>query len=160
MSDTTMSAAMTSARRAASGSASLFKTVAGFRRGAREEALPEPANDEPAPTPVPPPSVISAKAHVVGSFTTPEELHVAGAIEGDLRASKITVLAGGTVKGGLMADEIVIHGAVEGRVHAMHVRLCAGAIVSGEIHHTTLGIDTAAVFEGTIKREPTAIAAE
>ena len=29
-----------------------------------------------------------------------------GAIEGDLRASKITVLAGGTVKGGLMADEV------------------------------------------------------
>lgn len=158
MSDTPMSAAMATARRTASGSASLIKTVAGFGRSAREEEImPEPANEiEAAPAPRPAPSMISSKAEMIGSFTTTEELHVEGRIEGDLRALKIVILPGGTVKGGLIADEIVIHGRVEGRVHGLHVRLCGPAVVSGEIVHDTLGIETTAIFEGTIKRQPAA----
>ena len=50
------------------------------------------------------------------------------------------------------ADTITIQGQVEGRIQAQDVRLAAGAVVSGEIAHGSLGIDTAADFEGTIKR--------
>jgi cytoskeletal protein CcmA (bactofilin family) len=64
--------------------------------------------------------------------------------------------------GDVVAETVVIHGAVEGRVHGEHVRLWAGATVKGEIAHGSLGIDTAAVFEGTVKRieAAAAIAAE
>lgn len=98
------------------------------------------------------PTTISANTEIKGSITTTDVVEIRGSIEGDLRASAITVCGGAKVKGDLIADMIVVQGLVEGRLQAQDVRLAAGAEVSGEIAHGSLGIDTAAVFEGTIKR--------
>ena len=150
MSETLANVAL-AARRTASGSATLLK---GFGRA---ETAPAPANEvsaEPAPPPAPAPSVISAKAEMVGSITTPEELHIEGVVEGDVRGSKIVIRASGVVKGSVSADVIVIHGKVEGRIDGGHVLLCAGAAVHGEVTHCSLGIDTKAVFEGSVKKVP------
>lgn len=160
MSETLANVAL-AARRTASGSATLLK---GF--GRTPDPAPAPANEvtaEPAAAPPPAPSVISAKAEMVGSITTPEELHIEGVVEGDVRASKIVIRASGVVKGSVSADVIVIHGKVEGRIDGGHVLLCAGAMVHGEVTHCSLGIDTKAIFEGSVKKVPPsaeAVAAE
>jgi cytoskeletal protein CcmA (bactofilin family) len=93
---------------------------------------------------------------MVGSIITAEELLVHGRVEGDIRAAKIVVCAGGVVKGHLTADVIIIHGAVEGRIDGHDVMLCGEASVNAEITHHTLGIDRTAGFEGSVKRVPTA----
>ncbi|MGH6951680.1 MAG: bactofilin family protein, partial [Vitreimonas sp.] len=98
------------------------------------------------------PSVIASMAEMRGTLSTPEELHIRGSVEGDVRASKIVVCAGGVVKGGLTADVIVIEGVVDGRVEGSDVLLCGGAVVNGDITHRTLGIDTTVTFEGNVKR--------
>jgi cytoskeletal protein CcmA (bactofilin family) len=98
------------------------------------------------------PTDVSANAEMKGSITPSDSVEVRGKIEGDVRAASITVAAGGKVKGDLTADVITVQGFVEGRLQAQDVRLVAGAEVMGEIAHGSLGIDTAAVFEGTIKR--------
>jgi cytoskeletal protein CcmA (bactofilin family) len=87
-----------------------------------------------------------------GSITTTDNVEIRGAIEGDVRATTITVFQGARVKGDLTADIITVQGTTEGRIQAQDVRLAAGANVRGEIAHGSLGIDTAADFEGTIKR--------
>jgi cytoskeletal protein CcmA (bactofilin family) len=155
-----LNGAVQNVRRAASHSVTLLKAAAGLSDG-RHTVAPVAANEssaEPSPPPAPP-SIISAHTEMTGSITTTDELHVHGKIKGDVRATAITVCAGGAVHGDLSAETIIIDGAVEGRIEARHVLLRAGAVVTGEIVHGSLGVDTAAMFEGTIKRAA-AIAAE
>jgi cytoskeletal protein CcmA (bactofilin family) len=149
-----LNGALRSARKTASHSVTLFKAVVG---GGRPDMAPEPANETgEAPAPVRrDPSVISANTAMTGSLATEDELHIHGKIEGDVRAAMITVCAGGIVKGDLAAETIIIHGNVDGKIEGRHVLLRAGAMVKGEIAHGTLGLDTAAVFEGSVKRLPT-----
>jgi cytoskeletal protein CcmA (bactofilin family) len=140
-----MSDTMETVRRTATQSMTLFKTAA---------AKPEPASS-PASASAPvrtAPTVLSASAEMKGSIVTTDSVEISGKLEGDVRASAITVCVGGKVKGDLTADVIVVQGGVEGRIQAQDVRLAAGADVTGEIAHGSLGIDTAANFEGTIKR--------
>jgi cytoskeletal protein CcmA (bactofilin family) len=152
MSETLTRMAVAQARRTASSSVTFLKAAAGIGRSVPAE--PEPAIEpaEEADDHFAAPSVISSKAEMTGAITTPEELHVQGKIEGDIRASKIVVCAGGVVKGVLTADVIIIHGAVEGRVEAQDVLLCGSAVVHGDITHRSLGIDTTVAFEGNVKR--------
>jgi cytoskeletal protein CcmA (bactofilin family) len=98
------------------------------------------------------PSVLSLKMEVMGSITTTDELHIHGKVEGNVRASALTICEGGSVKGEVVAESVVVHGVIEGRIFAQKVQLRAGAEVRGDITHTALGIDTAAVFEGMSKR--------
>ncbi|MBC7768838.1 MAG: polymer-forming cytoskeletal protein [Phycisphaerales bacterium] len=147
-----LNGAMATARRTASHSVTMLKTAAGFGRGQGVAADLEPLEAANESRSEPDPSIISANTEMSGSIATSDELHVHGKIEGDVRATKIVVCAGGVIKGDLTADTIVIHGAVEGRIDGQHVVLCSGAVVKGEVTHSTLGIDTAAVFEGSVKR--------
>jgi cytoskeletal protein CcmA (bactofilin family) len=151
-----LNGAVQSVRRTATNSVTLLKAATGL--GGRAPSAVESA--EPAPLRAPP-TLVSANTEINGSLTTSDELHVHGKIVGDVRATAITVISGAMVKGDLTAETIVIDGAVDGRIEGQHVLLRAGALVSGEIVHGSLGIDTAAVFEGTIKRvAPIAVAAE
>jgi cytoskeletal protein CcmA (bactofilin family) len=135
-----------------------LKTMTTLRRG-RSAPSTSPANDSSrasasrgAATADPGPSVISLDVEMKGTINTPAELHIHGMVEGDIRAGAVYVCTGGSVKGDIIAENIVIAGAVEGRIFGRHVKLAAGAEVAGDIAHGSLGIDTAAVFEGTIKR--------
>jgi cytoskeletal protein CcmA (bactofilin family) len=154
-----LNGAVQNVRRTASHSVTLLRAATGMSNG-RPAAANEPSA-EPAPLRSPP-SIISAHTELTGSINTTDELHVYGKVKGDVRAAAITVCAGAVIEGDLTAETIVIDGAVEGRIEGQHVLLRGGAVVSGEIVHGSLGIDTAAVFEGSIKRaaKSPAIAAE
>ena len=145
-----MSETIDAVRRTASQPMNMLKAVAGMS-GARPAETPvmETAATSAAR---PAQTVISASTEIKGSITTSDSVEIRGAIEGDVRAPAITVCQGSTVKGDLTADTITVQGHVEGRLQAQDVRLTAGANVAGEIVHGSLGIDTAAEFEGTIKR--------
>ncbi len=112
-------------------------------------AAPAPANDI---------TVISPNVNLTGTIVTPDELHVAGKVTGNLAATTITIRASGVVVGDVAAEMLVIHGRIEGRVFAKVVKLAAGATVIGDILAGQLGIDTDAVFEGASKRSVDALA--
>jgi cytoskeletal protein CcmA (bactofilin family) len=98
------------------------------------------------------PSVISANVEMTGSLSSPNELHIYGAVEGNVRAASLTIFAGGSVKGEVTAEYVLVHGVVDGRIHAKKVQLCSGAVMRGDIVHGSLGIDTGSTFEGVAKR--------
>lgn len=104
------------------------------------------------------PSILSANVEMTGSLSSPNALHIYGAVDGNVRAADLTVFAGGSVKGDVIADSVLVHGSVEGRIHAKKVQLCSGAVVRGDIVHASLGLDTGSTFEGVSKRsnDPTA----
>lgn len=97
------------------------------------------------------PSIISADVKIVGSIMSQGELEIFGQIEGDVRASALTVGETGAVRGEVFAESVVVRGTVEGRIRGRKVQLCTGAKVRGDIFHASLAIEPNAIFEGAVK---------
>lgn len=130
----------------------LLKAAANFAKGKLPEMSSSPAALKPANANAKRTSVMSINVEMAGTITCPDELHIYGVLEGNVRALSITIGAGGSVKGEVVAETVTVFGTVDGRIHGQLVQLGAGGIVRGDIIHGALGIDPAATFEGASKR--------
>ena len=123
------------------------------------EARPAaPAAAATAPAPVAPkakpaPSVLSSDLTIVGNVKSSGDIQVEGTVEGDVRAQMLIVGESATVKGEVMAEEVVVHGRVVGRLRGLKVRLSASARCEGDIIHKTIAIESGAHFEGSVQRQ-------
>ena len=106
-----------------------------------------------APKPKPAASVLSSDLHVKGNLKTTGDINIEGQVDGDIRAHLLTVGEGATVRGELIADDVVIHGRIIGRVRGLKVRLTSTARVEGDIIHKTIAIESGAHFEGSVQRQ-------
>ncbi|MEM6610551.1 MAG: polymer-forming cytoskeletal protein, partial [Pseudomonadota bacterium] len=131
---------------------------------AAKPAMPEPRKDMAAPAPSgefkatapkakPPASVLSTDLHVTGNLKTTGDVQVEGTVEGDIRAHLLTIGEGATIKGEVIADDVVINGRIVGRVRGLKVRLTSTARVEGDIIHKTIAIESGAHFEGSVQRQ-------
>ncbi len=59
------------------------------------------------PRPKPPASVLSSDLTVTGNMKTTGDIQVEGTVEGDIRAHLLTVGEGATIKGEVIADDVV-----------------------------------------------------
>ncbi|MGI3211371.1 bactofilin family protein [Roseovarius tibetensis] len=142
------------------------------KSGDAKPATPEPRRDTAqadsgaagefkaqAPKSKPPASVLSSDLHVIGNLKTTGDIQVEGTIEGDIRAHLLTIGEGATVKGEVIADDVVINGRIVGRVRGLKVRLTSTARVEGDIIHKTIAIESGAHFEGSVQRQDDPLAA-
>ncbi|MBE0413061.1 polymer-forming cytoskeletal protein [Yoonia sp.] len=106
-----------------------------------------------APKAKPPASVLSSDLFITGNLKTTGDIQVEGEVEGDIRAHLLTVGEGATVKGEVVADDVVVNGRVIGRVRGLKVRLTSTARVEGDIIHKTIAIESGAHFEGSVQRQ-------
>ncbi|WP_372603249.1 polymer-forming cytoskeletal protein [Actibacterium sp.] len=124
---------------------------------AAKPAMPSaPLADKPVSTaakPKPPASVLSTDLTVKGNLRTTGDIQIEGTVEGDIRAHMLTVGEGATIRGEIMADDIVVNGRVIGRVRGLKVRLTSTARVEGDIIHKTIAIESGAHFEGSVQRQ-------
>lgn len=111
------------------------------------------ATSAPAAKPKPAPSVLSSDLHMKGNLKSTGDIQIEGTIEGDIRAHLLTVGEGATIKGELVADDVVINGRIVGRVRGLKVRLTSTARVEGDIIHKTIAIESGAHFEGSVQRQ-------
>ena len=81
------------------------------------------------------------------------DIQVEGNVEGDIRAQMLIVGESATVKGEVIAEEVVVHGRVVGRLRGLKVRLSASARCEGDIVHKTIAIESGAHFEGSVQRQ-------
>ncbi|APX90701.1 cell shape determination protein CcmA [Brevirhabdus pacifica] len=114
-------------------------------------SMPEPRSG--APKPKASPSVLSSDLMIRGNVKTTGDVQVEGQVEGDIRAHLLTVGEGATVKGEVVADDVVINGRIIGCVRGLKVRLTATARVEGDIIHKTIAIESGAHFEGSVQRQ-------
>jgi len=106
-----------------------------------------------APKAKPPASVLSSDLHVTGNMKTTGDIQIEGTVEGDIRAHLLTIGEGATIKGEVIADDVVINGRIVGRVRGLKVRLTSTARVEGDIIHKTIAIESGAHFEGSVQRQ-------
>ncbi len=106
-----------------------------------------------APKAKPPASVLSADLHVTGNLKTTGDIQVDCTVEGDIRAHLLTIGEGATIKGEVIADDVVVNGRIVGRVRGLKVRLTSSARVEGDIIHKTIAIESGAHFEGSVQRQ-------
>jgi len=118
-------------------------------------AAPRPSGDftPSAPKAKPPASTLSADLTITGNMKTTGDIQVEGTVEGDIRAHLLTVGEGATIKGEVIADDVVINGRIIGRVRGLKVRLTSTARVEGDIIHKTIAIESGAHFEGSVQRQ-------
>jgi len=106
-----------------------------------------------APKAKPPASILSADLHVTGNMKTTGDIQVEGTVEGDIRAHLLTIGESATIKGEVIADDVVVNGRIVGRVRGLKVRLTSTARVEGDIIHKTIAIESGAHFEGSVQRQ-------
>ncbi|WP_300513030.1 polymer-forming cytoskeletal protein [Aliiroseovarius sp.] len=120
-------------------------------------ATPKPASGAtppaPAAKPKPPASALSSDLVIKGNLKSTGDIHVEGTVEGDIRAHQLVVGEGATVKGEVVADDVVINGRIIGRLRGLKVRLTSSARVEGDIIHKTIAIESGAHFEGSVQRQ-------
>ena len=127
-------------------------------KDAAAEAKPVPARTgadfmPSTPRAKPAASVLSSDLTVVGNIKTTGDVQIEGTLEGDIRAHLLTVGEGATIRGEIVADDVVVNGRVVGRVRGLKVRLTSTAKVEGDIIHKTIAIESGAHFEGSVQRQ-------
>ena len=127
--------------------------AAGGAKPAEYKPQPAPAGGPSTPKAKPPASVLSADLNITGNIKTSGDVQIEGQVEGDIRAHLLTVGEGATVKGEVIADDVVVNGRIVGRVRGLKVRLTATARVEGDIIHKTIAIESGAHFEGSVQRQ-------
>lgn len=93
-------------------------------------------------------SLVAEGVTIRGDLATAGDLHLDGALEGDVTAGHLTIGETGAVTGSIRAECVEIRGRVSGTISARQVRLLASARVDGDVSHAELSIETGAHFEG------------
>jgi cytoskeletal protein CcmA (bactofilin family) len=121
------------------------------------DLAPAPFETRPAPAPMPKAkpaaSVLSSDLTITGNVRTSGDVQVEGIVEGDIHAHTLIVGETATVKGEVIAEEVVVHGRVVGRLRGLKVRLSNSARCEGDIVHKTIAIESGAHFEGSVQRQ-------
>jgi cytoskeletal protein CcmA (bactofilin family) len=96
---------------------------------------------------------IGASILMKGDVTSSENMTVAGRVEGDItvRDHALVVAAGGTVRGNIVARDVVVHGEVLGTITAEgRVEVAATGFVRGEINAPRMMLTEGATLHGRI----------
>ena len=99
------------------------------------------------------PSILSSDLVIKGNLKSTGDIQIEGQVEGDIHAHLLTVGESATVRGEVVADDVVVNGRVVGRVRGLKVRLTSTARVEGDIIHKTIAIESGAHFEGSVQRQ-------
>ena len=99
-----------------------------------------------------PPSLLSTDLFVKGNLNTAGDIQIEGTVEGNIIANLLTVGQNATIKGEIMAEEVVVNGAISGTIKGNRVHLTTSAKVDGDIIHNSIAIDSGAHFEGSIEK--------
>ena len=128
-------------------------------RASRAAQMTSPA-PQPPPKPAPrgksgeqgPPSLLSSDLFVKGNMKSKHDINVHGQVEGDIVSNVLTIGESATIRGKVIANEVIVNGRIIGELRGMRIRLNKSARVEGDIVHATIAIEAGAQFEGSVKR--------
>ena len=99
-----------------------------------------------------PPTIISSDLRVDGDITSEGEIQIDGAVDGDVKGTKLSIGEQGSVKGAVTAERVLVRGRVTGQIKGRVVTLTRSSRVTGDVMHETLAIEPGARLEGNCRR--------
>jgi cytoskeletal protein CcmA (bactofilin family) len=101
-------------------------------------------------------SVLDAHLSITGDIETDGTLRIDGRLEGSVRRGGVVILGvGASVKGSIVANEVVVGGTVEGDIRAaQRVELQPTAVVSGDVEAGTILIQEGGALRGRLFVRP------
>ena len=94
-----------------------------------------------------------------GSISGEGELHIEGAVRGEIHVARLVVGERAQVEGMIRGGAVEVRGRVIGNIEAKSVKLYESAHVDGDIVHEQLSIDVGAFFQGRCQQARPAPAA-
>jgi len=91
---------------------------------------------------------LRAEAPIIGNIVCDGPWEILCSIEGEVRGTELTIAAGASVIGRVVARDLTVRGRVSGTIRAVNVKLRGSAAVDGEIYHQTLLVEEDADFDG------------
>ena len=98
------------------------------------------------------PSILSRAVVIKGNIQKNGDLHMEGALQGNMRAKTVTLGTTANVQGNISGDHVRCSGKVEGNITARVVELFSTARVKGNVVHETLAIEEGAQLDGMCRR--------
>ncbi len=93
-------------------------------------------------------SIIGADVTIAGDITTPSDLHIDGAVEGDIDCGQLIQGASSRIAGVVKAKTARLAGTIEGSVAVAALTIERTARISGDVSYETLAIDAGAQVDG------------
>lgn len=103
------------------------------------------------------PSILSQDLVITGEISTDGDVQIEGRIEGNIKATTLTIGEKGSVNGKITAGKVLIHGKVTGKISASTIEMSETANVLADLVQDHLTIANGAFFDGkcTRKTKPT-----
>ncbi|MGB7373509.1 bactofilin family protein [Pontixanthobacter sp.] len=93
-------------------------------------------------------SVIGSDVTIKGDVAATTELHVDGAIQGDISCASIVQGETSTIEGAIEAESARMAGVVKGSISARELVILRSAKIHGDVHYDALTIEQGAEVEG------------
>ncbi|MEO6388236.1 MAG: polymer-forming cytoskeletal protein [Croceibacterium sp.] len=93
-------------------------------------------------------SVIGSDVTIKGNIEASVDLHVDGAIEGDLVCASLVQGESSRIEGGITAETARLAGVVKGTINARELIILKSARIDGDVQYDTLTIEHGATVEG------------
>lgn len=99
------------------------------------------------------PSILSQDLVITGEINTDGDVQIEGRLDGNIKATTITVGEQGAINGTVRANLVRVRGKVTGKINATTVELSETANVLADITQDHLTIENGAFFDGKCTRK-------
>lgn len=93
-------------------------------------------------------SVLGADVAIKGNIEASADLHVDGAVEGDLTCTSLVQGESSSIEGGITADTARLAGTTKGTITVRELVILKSARIDGDVHYETLTIEQGANVNG------------
>lgn len=93
-------------------------------------------------------SVIGADVVIRGNVSASADLHIDGAIEGDIACAALVQGESSRIEGAIEAENARLSGQVKGTITVRELVVLRSARIEGDVHYDTLTIEQGAQVEG------------
>lgn len=93
-------------------------------------------------------SVIGSDVTIKGDVSASADLHIDGAVEGDIRCASLVQGDSGRIAGAVIAETARLSGSVSGSITARELVILKSARIEGDVHYDALTIEQGAQVDG------------
>lgn len=97
-------------------------------------------------------SVLGSDLTITGDVAASADLHIDGAVEGDIACASLVQGETSTIKGAVTAETARLAGRVAGSITARELVILRTARIEGDVHYDALTIEQGAQVEGRFAR--------